>query len=295
MLVGIEGGGTHFVVSVSSIEQPNNVIDYISYPTTTPSETLNKAIEYIKTKENIKSIGYASFGPIDLKYDSKTYGYITATPKLLWKNVDVLSPFKVFNLPIGFNTDVNAAALAELSYGGHGNISNICYITVGTGVGVGIVANNQCISGLMHPEGGHFRVPKHPEDTYEGNCPYHKDCLEGLSNAKAVADRCGIDPSLLSTIPDDHPVWKFQIHYMAELCATITFLISPEVIVLAGGVNKRTCLLPEIRKRTLQILNGYIQVEKILSDIDKYIVYSKYEMAGTIGALELARLANNSN
>ena len=239
---GIEGGGTSFLVTVSD-GNPTVIREYIRIPTSTPEETLGKAIEWLQ-KKNIKALGYASFGPIDCNSNSPTYGYVTATPKLLWKNKDVLTPLKVLGVPIGFNTDVNAAAIAELAHGGHGNISSVCYVTVGTGVGVGVVTHGQGVSGLMHPEGGHIFVPRHPEDTYKGNCPYHVDCLEGLSNAGAVAARCGVDASELDHIPDDHACWKFQVHYMAHLCATLTCLISPEVIVLAGGLNKRITLLP---------------------------------------------------
>lgn len=152
-------------------------------------------------------------------------------------------------MPIGFQTDVNAAALSELYLGGHGaDIASCCYVTIGTGVGVGVVVDGRALNGLTHPEGGHIRVARHADDAYAGNCPYHGDCLEGLSNAAAIAARCGVPASELRHVPDDHPVWAMQAHYVAQLCVSLTLLLSPEVIVLGGGVLKRGhVLFPLVR------------------------------------------------
>ena len=249
------------------------------------------------------SLGIGSFGPIDLNPASPHYGHITTTPKLAWQDFDVVGFFSSLSIPISFNTDVNAAALGELQWGGHQadsgcDVRNVVYVTVGTGIGAGVVVDGRAVAGLLHPEAGHFRVPRHPDDAYAGNCPFHSDCLEGLGNAGAVAARCGIPPSQLQSLPDSHPVWDIEAFYLANLCQTLATIVSPHVIVLGGGVLKRGCLFPKTRQQLLRINNGYLRVDRLTAaGVDNYVVPSRFDAAGSntsagcIGVLELARRA----
>jgi len=266
--------------------------------TTTPQETVDAVLKVLQGFK-LSALGIASFGPIELNTHKEKYGHILATPKKLWIDCDMIQPFKTLGVPIEFQTDVNAAALGELRYGEHGLISSCCYVTVGTGIGVGVVINSQAVTGLTHPEGGHIRVERHKYDQYKGNCPYHKDCLEGLANAAAVADRVGCHPSKLGEVADDHNVWEIEAFYLGQLCAQLTLILSPELIILGGGVLHRTRLFVDVRKVCVQMLNGYIQASKILNEIDNYIVQSRFDRSnsetssGAIGSLELARRAFN--
>jgi len=212
----------------------------------------------------IVSLGIGTFGPADVHVNSPTYGYITSTPKITWKNWDVVSFFLSLNVPIRFDTDVNAAALGELRWGGHesrfgDSVQHLAYVTVGTGVGVGIVLGELSVVGQMHPEAGHIRVPHHPADTYKGDCPFHGDCVEGLANAAAVAARCGIKPNELHTVDDSHLVWEIEAFYLAALCQALICFCSPQTIVLGGGVLQRACLFAKVRKQLLLLNNGYLQ------------------------------------
>ena len=247
------------------------------------------------------AIGLAMFGPIDIDPESPTYGYVTTTPKKLWRNADVRGYFTDMGVPIGFHTDVQAAAMGELKHGGHGKISSCTYTTVGTGVGIGVVVNGQHVGAVTHTEGGHIRVARHPKDTeYSGNCPYHGDCLEGLLNAKALADRLGVSPSKLKTVSDDHEVWDMAAEYLAQMCVSLTLLLSPNVIVLGGGVLNQPCLMAKTRKRFVALIAGYLQIPRLIEEVDTYIVRSRFDVdgndltsAGTVGALELAQIARN--
>eukprot|EP01132_Coremiostelium_polycephalum_P009889 gene9889-12131_t len=291
LYAGVEAGGTSFTIAIAS-GIPSNIIDRISIPTTTPQETKEKVLEWLRTKQ-FQSIGIASFGPVDLDRESKTYGYITTTPKPNWGNTDILSWFSEFNCPKGFDTDVNGAAISETFHGLHkrGPVTSCAYITVGTGVGVGVVINEQPVHGLVHPEGGHVFARLLPNDTFQGTCPFHGPCIEGLVSTGAISKRLGVTQDKLSTIPDDDPVWNIIGYYLGQLCANITMSYSPSIIVLGGGVLNRSILYPIIRHEALSILNGYIKSNYLTNElIDQYIVQSPFgSNAGIVGALELAR------
>eukprot|EP00823_Brevimastigomonas_motovehiculus_P000256 TRINITY_DN10367_c0_g1_i1.p1 TRINITY_DN10367_c0_g1~~TRINITY_DN10367_c0_g1_i1.p1 ORF type:complete len:337 (-),score=68.34 TRINITY_DN10367_c0_g1_i1:297-1280(-) len=301
-LCGIETGGTSINVAFAK-GSPTNVTETINFLTTTPEKSLAKALKLVKErneKEKIDAIGIGSFGPVDLRKNSNTYGYITSTPKPGWKYTNVVSVFKDLNVPIGFDTDVNAAALSEVKHGGHKNIDSCCYVTIGTGIGVGVVVRNKAVHGLMHPEAGHMRVVRHPKDTYKGRCPFHKDCLEGLATANAIADRKGLkNVQLLRKVPTSDPVFEIEAFYLAQLCATLTLVLSPHVIVLGGGIGQRIDMFPNLRKLVQQQLNGYVDMPELISGkINSYITQSKFDKmkkkgisAGIVGALELARVA----
>lgn len=271
-----------------ALGEPTNVVKQISLPTSkVPAETLAEVAKTLADWD-VDLVGIASFGPVELNRSSPRYGFITSTPKLAWQNTDVVGGIRrgleaagKRGVTIGFTTDVNAAALAELRFGGHGQLNSCVYATVGTGVGLGVVVNGHVVEGLLHPEGGHVRVVRHPEDTYKGNCPYHADCLEGMSNAIACAEKAGVPQAELANVPDSHPLWEWEAFYLAQLCVTATMFLSPEVIVLGGGVLHRTSLFPRVRAETLRLLNGYIQADKIVNHIDSYIVPSRFNAPGS--------------
>lgn len=295
--VGIETGGEHMVVAIS---EGDKIISRWECATTSDSKSvIEKVIQHIKEESSkiggIDSIGIASFGPIDPNPSSKTYGYITTTPKEGWRMTDVVGPIKAAfgeSVPIGFDTDVNGAAVAELA--ARPNLSNCAYITVGTGVGAGIIVDGHPVHGMLHPESGHIMVPRADGDTFVGSCPFHGCCVEGMVASGALTKRLGIVREKLPEVPDDDPVWPFVAHYIAQLCAILVMTVSPEIIVLGGGIMKRKCLFPLIRIKMREILNGYIKTSQILDGdlIDSYIVPASFGSdTGVRGALELANMA----
>lgn len=284
---GIELGGTTIKIAFSKNDIKNITEKKIFETSTTdPTTTINEIINYLSTKE-FDSIGIASFGPIDLNPKSKTYGYITSTPKKAWRNFDVVTPFKTFKKPIGFETDCNAPAITELELGHHGNIKSLAYITVGTGVGIGLSLDGKPVHGLLHPEGGHIYVPLHEDDKeYKGVCPFHENCIEGLITNYSIAKRKNVQISELKDLSDDDKVWNIIGYYLAHLCLNILLITSCEVIVIGGGVLQRKCLLPLVKNHFKKLLNEYVFVE----NIDKFIVLSEFDNdAGIIGALGLSK------
>ena len=285
MLLGaIEAGGTKFVCAIG--DENGGLIERVSFPTTTPKETLGKVVNFFKGKD-IEALGVGSFGPIDPNINSKNYGYITTTPKPHWGNYDILGELKkYFKLPMGFDTDVNGAALGELKWGAAKNLKSAMYITVGTGIGAGAVVEGNMIHGLLHPEMGHILIRRDPSDQYKGRCPFHLDCLEGLASGPAIEERWG---KKAYELPKDHEAWDLEAYYLAQALANYILIISPEKIILGGGVMKQNQLFPKIRKNVKKILNGYISKKEILEGIDDYIVSPGLEdNAGICGALALA-------
>jgi len=293
---GVEAGGTSFSVAISEDPDTSKIIESSNFPTTTPEETLSRVVAWLKDRK-FDALGVASFGPVDLDPSSDHYGYITTTPKPGWGFAPLLKAFEHLGVPIGFDTDVNAPAFSEATIGGHGEkVTSCAYITVGTGVGVGIVVGGIPVHGLVHPEAGHLLVPRRQDDlhtTFKGTCPFHGDCVEGLVATGALAARLHIPASDLPKLPDSDPVWEITGHYLAALCVNLVLTVSPSVIVLGGGVMNRECLYDIVRKKTLELLKGYIKSPQLTPEkIDKYIVRSKFgNHAGLVGALELARAA----
>lgn len=285
MILGaIEAGGTKFVCALGN--EKGEVFERVSFPTTTPEETMGKVVEFFKVKK-IEALGVGSFGPIDPNLNSPTYGYITTTPKPHWGNFNVLGELKKhFNVPMAFDTDVNGAALGEIKWGAAKGLKSALYITVGTGIGAGAVAESNMINGLLHPEMGHIYVRRHPDDTYKGRCPFHGDCLEGLAAGPAIEARWGIKGDKL---PSDHEAWDIEAYYLAQALVNYILILSPEKIIMGGGVMKQKQLFPLIRKHVKKLLNGYIAKEELNSDIDSYIVYPKLgDNAGICGAIALS-------
>ncbi|EPY06819.1 fructokinase [Paenibacillus alvei TS-15] len=284
LLGAIEGGGTKFVVAVGTEDGQIQQIE--SFPTTTPEETMDRTVAFFKDK-GISSIGFGSFGPVDLNPNSPTYGHIAKTPKPHWSGYDVVGHLKHhLNVPVGFDTDVNGAALGEATFGAAKGLNSCLYITVGTGIGAGAVVEGKLVHGLLHPEMGHIMVKRHPEDTYEGKCPYHKDCLEGLAAGPAIEARWGVKAYELG---EDHKAWELQTFYLAQALMNYILTISPEKIILGGGVSKQLHLFPRIREQVKTLLNGYVQHPAILEVNEDYIVPpALQDRAGITGALALA-------
>jgi fructokinase (EC 2.7.1.4) len=282
----IEAGGTKFVCAVGS--NPEDLTE-VRFSTTSPSETLARAIAFFDSyRGRLAGLGVGSFGPIDLDRASPRYGYITSTPKPGWSNTDVVGTLaNALDIPVAFDTDVNAAALAEGRWGAGVGLTDFIYLTIGTGIGGGVICNGRVVHGMMHPELGHSFLAKHPEDTYRGRCPFHGDaCFEGLAAGPAIEERwqkAGID------LVEDHPAWALQAHYVAQALVNFICTLSPQKIILGGGVMEQQHLLSRVKAKTHQLLNGYIQAEPLLSDIDSYIVVPDLgNQAGVLGGFVLA-------
>lgn len=285
-LGAIEAGGTKFVCGIGN--EFGEIFERISFPTTTPEETMGQVISFFKEKE-VEAIGIGSFGPVDLNRSSSTYGSVTTTPKPYWSHYSILGELnKHFNVPIGFDTDVNAAALGEAEWGAATGLSSAVYVTVGTGIGAGALVEGKLLHGLLHPEMGHIPVRRHPEDTYTGRCPYHHDCLEGMAAGPAIEHRWGRKGNELE---QDEGVWELEAHYIAQAVVNFIYILSPHKIILGGGVMKQKQLFPLIHKKVLEQLNGYVQHPELLDEIESYIVPPGLgDNAGLSGALVLAKL-----
>lgn len=290
---GIEAGGTKFVCAVGT--GPEDIRARVQFPTTTPEETIGRSIAWLREQESVyeplTAIGIGSFGPIDLNRASPTYGYITTTPKPHWANADLVGAVQAaFNVPIGFDTDVTGAALAEYRWGAGQGLNVVLYITVGTGIGGGVVMDGKPLQGLLHPEMGHFILPRNSEqDSFKGCCPFHDNCFEGLASGTSMNARWGTTPSHL---PVDHPAWELEAHYLALGLVAIICILSPQKILMGGGVMKHERLFPLVRKHVQTYLNGYLHVPAILNEIETYIQPPLLgDNTGVLGAFALAEQA----
>lgn len=281
----LEAGGTKMVCSIG--RENCEVLERVSIPTGQPEDSIPEIIDYFRSRD-IAALGIGSFGPLDLRRSSSTYGYITSTPKMGWENYPLLPMLaEALNVPAEIDTDVNAAALAEYTLGAAKGLSSCVYVTVGTGIGGGVVAEHHLVHGMVHPEMGHMLlVPAENDPTPEGFCPYHKGCLEGLASGPAIEKRWGVSAK---DLPDDHVAWAIESEYLAQMCANTVVCCSPERIVLGGGVMHKTHLFPMIRRRTQELLGGYVRCATITDHMDEYIVSPGLgENSGVIGALLLA-------
>jgi len=282
---GIEAGGTKFVCAVGT--SPDD-LHQVRFSTTTPQATIDRAIAFFRAqREPVAAIGIGSFGPIDLHSDSKTWGYITTTPKPGWANVDLAGTIRrALDVPVAFDTDVNAAALGEHRWGAAQGLASFIYLTIGTGIGGGGLVSGKMLHGLIHPEMGHIRLPHDlARDPFPGLCPFHGDCFEGLASGPAIEKRWG---QRGETLPADHPAWALEAHYIALALANYVCVLSPQRIILGGGVMEQAQLFPLVRRAVQQLLGGYIQSPEILQHIDEYIVPPGLgERAGVLGAIAL--------
>ena len=287
-LGAIEAGGTKFVVCIG--DEFGNVIERDSFPTETPEETMANIFKFFDGKD-IEALGVGCFGPIDPDLNSPTYGYITTTPKPGWGNFNIMGALKErYDIPMGFDTDVNGAALGEAYFGAAKGLDSALYMTIGTGIGCGAIVEGNLVHGLLHPEMGHMNMIVREDDTYAGKCPFHGTCFEGLAAGPAIEARWGKKGFEL---PADHPAWDLEAYYIGQALATYVLVISPKKIILGGGVSKQKQMCPLIHKYLREFLNGYIQKDEILTDkIDDYIVSPALgDNAGVCGALALAKQA----
>lgn len=289
---GIEAGGTKFVCCIGS--GPEDIRAETRFPTTTPEETLGRTVEFFRehrAEHLLTGIGVACFGPVDLDKSSPTYGHVTTTPKPGWAGTDVVGMLqRELGLPVAFDTDVNGAALGEMRWGAGAGLDPFVYMTIGTGVGGGAIVNSAPVHGLVHPEIGHIRVPHDRErDPFEGICPFHGDCLEGLASGPAIGKRWGVPAE---TLPAGHPAWELEASYLGELVATLVCTLSPRRIVLGGGVMSAPGLFPLVRQEAVRLLAGYVSSPAILEHIDDYVVPPGLgDRSGRLGAIALAKTA----
>jgi fructokinase len=291
LLGGVELGGTKCVCLIGT--GPDDIRAMISIPTGGDANATLSRIETIlhdwKTAHGpIAALGIASFGPVDLNRTSSSYGFITSTAKPGWRNIDVARRLAtLFPVPVGFDTDVNGAALAEGRWGAAQHLADFAYVTVGTGVGVGLVVNGRPAYGFSHSELGHIRIVRKAGDVWQGACEFHGDCVEGLASGVAIAARAGLPAS---QIPLDSPVWELVAHALAQLLHTIVLTTSPRRILMGGGVVEgRPELLGSVRRQLLESLNGYLKLDQLTGGIDRYAVPPGLgSLAGPLGALALA-------
>ncbi len=286
---GIEGGGTKFVCAVGT--GPEDIQAEIRFPTTTPAETMERTIDFFRQYPEISAIGLACFGPLDPNPLSPTYGQILPTPKPGWTGANLVGMLKqAFHLPVGFDTDVNGAALGEYHWGNGRGLDVFMYLTVGTGIGGGVFVNGSLLHGMIHPEAGHLPMPHDLErDPFPGICPFHQDCFEGLATGVAMEKRWG-QPA--ATLPPDHPAWDLEAHYIAHAMTSYIYILSPQRIILGGGVGQRDDILKLVQEKTRAYLNGYVQSPAVLEHMDAYIVHPGLgNRSGVVGALALAQQA----
>jgi fructokinase len=294
LYAAIEAGGTKFVCALGTAD--GVLIERIRIPTRDPNSTLAEALDFFRAATERhgrpRALGIASFGPLELDSRSSQYGRLLRTPKLAWQDTDLLTPFRTLEIPIALDTDVNAAALAEAAWGAgrdeNGNMLDcVVYVTVGTGIGGGAVLHGRTLHGLLHPELGHLHPRRHPDDLhFAGVCPYHGDCLEGLANGPSIVARLGHE---LGNASPNHPIWAIEADYLGQLCAQLVLMLSPQRIVLGGGVMQHTRLFSPIRERTRHWLGGYIARSEVEDGIDRYIVPPGLDdRSGILGALRLA-------
>jgi fructokinase len=288
---GIEAGGTKFVCAVGT--GPAD-IQMDQFPTTTPRETIGQAIDFLKrhsSGDHLAAVGIGTFGPVDPNPASATFGYITSTPKPGWAHTDFAGVIhRALDVPVGFDTDVNAAALGEHRWGAAQEIDHLIYLTIGTGIGGGALVAGKLLHGLVHPEMGHIRIPHDwRADPYAGVCPFHGDCFEGLAAGPALEGRWGRRGETLAAA---HPAWDLEANYLALGVVDLICTLSPQRIVMGGGVMQQPRLLSLVQERVRRLLNNYVQVPEILERMEEYLVAPGLGLqAGVLGAIALAERA----
>lgn len=284
----LEAGGTKMVLGIFSRE--GTILHQETLPTEDPKSTMPRMQAFFRD-HSIEALGVASFGPLDLDPASPAYGSITTTPKLAWRNYPLLQGLLGDkNIPCAIDTDVNAAVLAETVLGAAQGVSNAVYVTVGTGIGGGVMVDGQLVHGLLHPEVGHMLLRPHPQDPNpRGVCPYHDGCLEGLAAGPAIGARVKGDARLL---PEDDPTFDIEAYYLAQMCVNLIMTVSPQRILLGGGVMERQGLFPKVRGETLRLLGGYVQHAALLEGIDEYLIPPQlFPISGLMGAYLLGKRA----
>lgn len=291
LLGGIEAGGTKFVCAVGC--GPGELVAETRFPTTIPDVTIARAVDFLRQAvgdEGLAAVGIGSFGPIDADPRSETFGRITSTPKPGWAGTDLAGAVaRALDVPVGFDTDVNAAALGEHRWGAARGLDTFVYLTVGTGVGGGAMAGGRLLHGLLHPEMGHLLIAAREDDDFPGVCPFHSCCLEGLASGPALEKRWG---RRAEALPDEHPAWELEAHYLALGLANIVCVLSPQRIILGGGVMGREQLFPAIREKLRALLNGYVEAPAITLSNNEFIQPPGLgQRSGVLGAIALAERA----
>ena len=284
----LEAGGTKMVLGI--FDEAGKELERLTLPTKTPEETVPQMRAFFDA-HGIDALGIGSFGPLELNPDQPNYGYITSTPKLAWLQYPLLPALRGNKaIPCAIDTDVNTAVLAEAELGAAKGLTDVVYVTVGTGVGGGVLSGGNLVHGLLHPELGHMLLRPHPDDPNpRGVCPYHDGCLEGLAAGPAIGARIQGDAK---DLPDDHPTFAMEADYLAQMCANLILTVSPQRIILGGGVMQRQALFTLVRARVLALLNGYIQAPALLDRMDEYIVPpALYPVSGLVGAYLLGKRA----
>ncbi|UOQ48513.1 ROK family protein [Gracilibacillus caseinilyticus] len=284
-LGGIEAGGTKFVLAIG--DEHGEIFEKTVIPTEHPEITVPKVIMFFEGK-GIERLGLGGFGPIDINQESKSYGQIQNSPKTDWIGYPLGAILKdKLGVEVMIDTDVNVAAMSEVKWGNAKDVDSCLYITVGTGIGAGAYFNGQTLKGLSHPEMGHIKVARHPDDNYEGTCPYHHDCLEGIAAGPSLEKRWGKKGHELA---ENEKVWEMEAFYLAQALTNYIYILSPERIIMGGGVMKQQQLFPLVRKKVLEMLNEYVSSPHLTeAEIDQYIVPPGLtDEAGIKGALYLA-------
>ncbi|MDE7368142.1 MAG: ROK family protein [Lachnospiraceae bacterium] len=285
-LGALEAGGTKMVCAIG--DETGKILDQVSISTLTPEETMPKIIDYFQDKD-IEALGVAAFGPVDVNPESPNYGRILDTPKLAWRQYPLLSTLKeALAVPIKLDTDVNGSCLGEMTYGSAKGLDSVMYITIGTGIGVGIAIGGKLVHGMLHPEAGHILITPQTGDEEHCVCPYHKNCLEGLASGPSIEKRWG---TKAVNLVDKTEVWELESEYLAQAIMNFILTVSPQRIILGGGVMHQEQLLPLIRKKVQEKMNGYIRTPE-LADMDHYIVpASLNDDQGILGCIRLAELS----
>ena len=285
---GIETGGSKWECAIGT--GPEDLRAEATISTTEPEETIAAAVAFFEQNGPVEAIGIGSFGPIDRDSSSATWGHITTTPKPGWAHTDVGQEIRRrLSVPVAFDTDVNAAALGEQRWGAAQGLETFCYVTVGTGIGGGGMADGRLLHGLVHPEFGHMRIPHdRTADPFAGVCPYHGDCWEGLASGRSIAARWGRPAEELAGV---ETVWELEARYLALGLVCVIFVLSPERIVIGGGVLRTPGLLELVRRHIAALLNGYLQTPAV-RDLGSYVTLPALgSRSGVLGAIALAETA----
>ena len=281
----LEAGGTKMVLSVGA---PDGTIEErTEIPTLGPADCVDRMVAWFAERK-VDALGIGAFGPTGVNPASPDYGRILETPKTAWRHFDLLGAFEPLGVPVGYDTDVNAACLGEVTFGAAKGLDNVVYVTIGTGIGAGVMVGGQLLHGMLHAEAGHILLPVEPGDEGNSVCPYHPDCFEGLAAGPSIAQRWGAKGFELA---DHDEVWDLESTYIAKGMEIYIACYSPQMIILGGGVMKQTQLFAQVRRKTLEYLNGYL-VSPELADIDGYIVEAGCKGdQGVLGCIELGRRA----
>ncbi|HEY2052569.1 MAG TPA: ROK family protein [Solirubrobacterales bacterium] len=277
---GIEAGGTHWNCGISGGEGGAELARVETFPTTTPAETIGRAVEFFAAQPDLEALGVGLFGPVEVRRDSPRWGTILRTPKPGWADTDVTGALAAaLVVPIALDTDVNAAAVGEWRHGAARGLETFVYLTVGTGIGGGVFANGRPVHGLLHPEVGHMMVPHdRSRDPFAGCCPFHGDCLEGLASGTAMRERWGRPAEELT----DPEAWDLEAEYLALGLANVVLVLSAERIVLGGGVGRAPGLIERVRTRLQEVLAGYVPAPPVVAP-------GLGPHSGLVGAIELSR------